>query len=69
MPNPVLTARSHLGNAIKRKASQQEQDAARAALKAAKLEAAVQRAVSDAPPLTDAQAQRIVAILLSSGGA
>jgi phosphoribosylformimino-5-aminoimidazole carboxamide ribotide isomerase len=37
-------------------------------LAAAKLSAAVEKILADAPPLTDAQAQRIVALLLTGGG-
>jgi hypothetical protein len=67
--NPVLSARSRLALATRRKASQEELDQARAALKAAKLEQAVQRAVADAPPLPDEAARRIVALLLAGGAA
>jgi hypothetical protein len=66
--NPVLSARSQLALASRRKAPEAELNTRRAALKAAKLEQAVQRALSDAPPLTDEQAQRIVSLLMAGGG-
>ena len=70
LPNPVLQARSKLALLNRENiASTPEQIAvAKRDLAAAKLSAAVEKILADAPPLTDAQAQRIVALLLTSGG-
>ena len=67
MPDPVLQARSKLA-LLNRKnitsTSEQIADAKRD-LAAAKLSAAVQKILADAPPLTDQQAQNIVALLMT----
>lgn len=70
MPSPVLTARSNLGNATRRK-DPAAIEQARRDLAAAKLEDYVQRTVADAPPLTDDQLKRITAMLrpIRAGGA
>jgi hypothetical protein len=71
MPDPVLQARSKLALLNRENiASTPEQirDAKRD-LAAAKLSAAVEKILASAPPITDAQAQRIVALLMTGGGA
>lgn len=66
--NPVLTARSRLGVAARRKDPQQI-ETARQELAAAKLEAHIAKVVADAPPLTSEQLDRIAVLLRPSGGA
>lgn len=66
--NPVLTARSRLGVAARRKDPLQI-ETARRDLAAAKLEAHIARVVAEAPPLTREQLDRIAVLIRSAGGA
>ena len=66
----VLQARSALGNATRR-GDDEAAKAARADLAAAKIAAYVEKALGEAPPLTDEQKDRLSSILtgaLRSGG-
>lgn len=67
----VSRAKSRLATLSRKavKATPDEISAARADLAAAKIEAAIQNALANAPKLTDARRQRIVALLLAGGDA
>jgi hypothetical protein len=62
MPDPVLTARANIGNAIKRGDPEGER-LARQELAEARLERAVREALANVPPLTSDARHRAVAML------
>lgn len=68
MPDPVLTARGRLARASRQDGDPKEREQAFRAFRIAKLEQAVQRALAEAPPLTDDQRARIAALLRPQGG-
>lgn len=71
MSSDILAARSRVALAVRRRDPEAERDARRD-LAAAKLEAYAARVVAEAPPLTEAQRDRITALLAPSrigGGA
>ena len=67
----ILKARSKVAVSQRKntKATPEQKRQAKQELAAANCEAAVQRTLDGAPPLSDVQAQRIVALLLTGGGA
>lgn len=67
MPSPVLKARAAKAVAVRRGDQHAAVEATRD-LAAAKLEQYIERIVSEAPPLTSAQRDRL-ALLLRGGGA
>lgn len=71
MSSDILSARSRVAVAVRQRDAEAERDARRD-LAAAKLEAYAARVVAEAPPLTEAQRDRITALLAPSrigGGA